>query len=49
VKDTGFNPLIAGKLQASRTLEHMTVLLVGLSMRYNYNWLAGWKVLHHAA
>jgi len=49
VKDTGFNPLIAGKLQASRTLEHMTVLLIGLSMRYNYNWLAGWKVLHHAA
>jgi NADPH-dependent F420 reductase len=49
VKDAGFNPLIAGKLAVSRTLENMTVLLIGLSMRYKYNWLAGWKVLHQAA
>ena len=49
VRDSGFNPLIAGKLRASRTLEHMTLLLIGLSMRYKYNWLAGWKVLHPAA
>lgn len=45
VRDAGFNPLIAGKLQASRTLEQMMVLLIGLSMRYDYNWHAGWKIL----
>lgn len=46
VKDSGFNPLIAGKLEMSRTLENMMVLLIGLTMKNNYNWLAGWKVLH---
>ncbi len=46
VKDAGFNPLIAGKLSMSRTLENMMVLLIGLTMRNNYNWHAGWKVLH---
>lgn len=45
VKEVGFNPLVAGKLSASRTLENMTLLLIGLSTRYHYNWLAGWKVL----
>jgi len=46
VKDAGFNPLFAGKLVMSRTLENMMVLLIGLTMRNNYNWLAGWKILH---
>jgi 8-hydroxy-5-deazaflavin:NADPH oxidoreductase len=46
VKDAGFNPLIAGKLAMSRTLENMMVLLIGLTMRNDYKWLAGWKVLH---
>lgn len=46
VKDAGFNPLVAGKLSMSRTLENMMVLLIGLTMRNNYNWLAGWKILH---
>ena len=46
VKDVGFNPLIAGKLLASRTLESMMVLLIGLTMKNSYNRLAGWKVLH---
>jgi predicted dinucleotide-binding enzyme len=45
VADAGFNPLVAGKLSASRTLENMTVMLIGLSQRYGYNWVAGWKVL----
>jgi 8-hydroxy-5-deazaflavin:NADPH oxidoreductase len=45
VADSGFNPLVAGKLSASRTLENMTVMLIGLSQRYGYNWVAGWKVL----
>jgi hypothetical protein len=49
IKDSGFNPLIAGKLVMSRTLESMMVLLIGLNMRNNYNWLAGWKILHQAA
>lgn len=46
VKIAGFNPLIAGGLAMSRTLENMTVLLIQLSRKYQYNWLAGWKVLH---
>ena len=49
VRDAGFNPLIAGKLAISRTLESMMVLLIGLTMRNNYNWLAGWKILHQEA
>lgn len=47
VSIAGFNPLLAGDLSVSRTLENMTVLLIQLSMKYNYNWLAGWKVLHN--
>ena len=49
VRDAGFNPIIAGKLSVSRTLEQMALLLVSLTQRYNYNWLVGWKVLHQAA
>jgi NADPH-dependent F420 reductase len=47
VTDAGFNPVIAGKLATSRTLEHMTALLIQLNKRYGYNWLAGWKILHN--
>ncbi|RXK59707.1 NADP oxidoreductase [Lacibacter luteus] len=46
VKTTGFNPIIAGKLSVSRTLEAMQLLLIQLTMKYKYNWLAGWKILH---
>ncbi|MBC7744786.1 MAG: NAD(P)-binding domain-containing protein [Flavobacterium sp.] len=46
VKTVGFNPIIAGDLSVSRILESMQLLLVQLGLRYNYNWLAGWKVLH---
>lgn len=49
VKDAGFNPLVAGTLAMSRTLEHMMVLFIGLTIKNNYNWVAGWKVLHQAA
>lgn len=49
VKDAGFNPVVAGALHISRTLESMMVLLIGLTMRNNYNWVAGWKILHSAA
>jgi 8-hydroxy-5-deazaflavin:NADPH oxidoreductase len=48
VQRAGFNPLIAGNLSMSRTLESMMVLLIGLNNRYEYNWLAGWKVLHNS-
>lgn len=43
----GFNPIIAGNLSVSRTLENMQLLLIQLGMNYNYNWLAGWKILHN--
>ena len=43
----GFNPIIAGDLSVSRTLENMQLLLIRLGMKYNYNWLAGWKILHN--
>jgi NADPH-dependent F420 reductase len=47
VKDAGFNPVEAGRLMVSRTLESMTLLLIQLNKKYNYNWLAGWKILHN--
>lgn len=47
VKAAGFNPIIAGKLPVSRTLESMQLLLMQLGLKYNYNWLAGWKILHN--
>lgn len=47
VKTAGFNPIVAGNLQVSRTLEAMQLLLIQLGLKYNYNWLAGWKILHH--
>ncbi|MBO9682205.1 MAG: NAD(P)-binding domain-containing protein [Flavisolibacter sp.] len=46
VKTAGFNPIISGDLSVSRTLESMQILLMQLTMKYNYNWLAGWKILH---
>jgi predicted dinucleotide-binding enzyme len=46
VKAAGFNPIIAGDLSVSRTLERMQLLLTQLTIKYNYNWLAGWKILH---
>jgi 8-hydroxy-5-deazaflavin:NADPH oxidoreductase len=47
VAAAGFNPIIAGNLSASRTLEDMTALLIQLNLKYNYNRVAGWKVLHN--
>ena len=46
VSTAGFNPIVAGGLSVSRTLENMQLLLIQLNMKYNYNWLAGWKILH---
>ena len=47
VNTAGFNPSIAGNLTVSRTLENMQLLLIQLGMKYNYKWLAGWKILHN--
>lgn len=47
VSTAGFNPITAGNLTISRTLENMTLLLIRLNMKHNYNWLAGWKILHN--
>lgn len=47
VATAGFNPIIAGDLAVSRTLENMQLLLIQLGMKYNYNCLAGWKILHN--
>lgn len=47
VATAGFNPIVAGKLAVSRTLENMQLLLIQLGMKNNYNWLAGWKILHN--
>jgi NADPH-dependent F420 reductase len=46
VRTVGFNPIVAGKLPVSGTLERMQLLLIQLGIRNNYNWLAGWKILH---
>lgn len=46
-KISGFNPIIAGELPVSRTLENMQLLLITLGIRYNYEGLAGWKILHN--
>ncbi|PVY37332.1 NADPH-dependent F420 reductase [Pontibacter virosus] len=46
VKTAGFHPIVAGNLPVSGTLERMQLLLIQLNMKYDYNWLAGWKILH---
>ncbi len=47
VSTAGFNPVIAGDLSVSRTLENMQLLLVQLNAKYNYNGLASFKILHN--
>ena len=46
VRIAGFNPIAAGKLSVSRILENMQLLLIQLNTKYNYKWIAGWKILH---
>lgn len=47
VSTAGFHPVLAGDLTVSRTLESMTLLLIQLNLKNNYNWLAGFKILHN--
>ncbi len=46
VETAGFNPIIAGDLTVSGTLERMQLLLMQLTIKNNYKWHAGWKILH---
>lgn len=47
VKTAGFNPIVSGDLKVSRMLESMQLHLIQLSQKYNYSWLAGYKILHN--
>jgi NADPH-dependent F420 reductase len=47
VQTAGFNPVVTGELLVSRTLENMALLLVQLTLKNNFNWKAGFKVLHN--
>jgi 8-hydroxy-5-deazaflavin:NADPH oxidoreductase len=47
VSAAGFNPIIAGDLSTSKTLENMTVLLIQLNKKNKYNGVAGYKILHN--
>lgn len=47
VTTAGFNPIVAGNLSVSRTLENMQLLLIQLGLKHNYNWHAGFKILHN--
>lgn len=44
VTTAGFNPVVAGDLTASRTLEQMQFLLENINTRYHLNRHAGWKI-----
>ena len=46
VETAGFNPVLAGGLDVSSTLEGMQLLLIRLRMRNQDGWEAGWKILH---
>lgn len=46
ITDIGFRPWYAGKLIYARTLERMTALIIGVSMRYKLSGAVGWSVMH---
>lgn len=46
VRAMGFGALDAGKLRVARTLERMTVLLIDLANRNQWQWNAGFKLVH---
>jgi hypothetical protein len=45
VERIGFRALDAGKLRTARTIEHMTVLMVALDVRYKAGFKSGWQFL----
>jgi 8-hydroxy-5-deazaflavin:NADPH oxidoreductase len=46
VAQAGFNPIVAGGLSVSSSMENMQLMLIQLSMKNNYSHHAGWKILH---
>lgn len=44
----GFRPWYVGGLILSRTLERMTALMIGVTMRYELEGAVGWKIEHNA-
>ena len=46
-KIIGYNPVLTGGLEKSKTLELMQFLLIQLTMRDGLNWKTGWKLLHN--
>jgi NADPH-dependent F420 reductase len=47
VKTAGFNPVMAGDLSVSGTLESMQLLLIQLVMQSKYKRMTGWKILQN--
>ncbi len=47
ISNAGFNAIVVGDLTVCRTLENMQLLLLRIGMKYNYNWMAGWKIIHN--
>lgn len=45
VESAGLRPIDVGRLETSRVLEHLALLMVGLQGRYNLGFQAGLKVL----
>ncbi|WNR42696.1 NADPH-dependent F420 reductase [Paenibacillus roseipurpureus] len=45
ISELPFEVLDAGSLNNARTIEQMTVLLIGLSAKHNYNWHAGFAIV----
>jgi predicted dinucleotide-binding enzyme len=46
-KTAGFNPVMAGDLSVSGTLESMQLLLIQLVMQSKYKRMTGWKILNN--
>lgn len=46
VQTAGFNPVVAGDLSVSSTLEAMQLLLIRLGLKNGYTGKVGWKLLH---
>lgn len=46
-KTIGYNPVFAGGLATSKTLELMQFMLIQITVRDNLNWKTGWKLLHN--
>jgi predicted dinucleotide-binding enzyme len=47
VKAAGFNPVVAGDLTVSRSLENIELRLVQLGIKYQYNWMDRWQMLQN--